>query len=238
MAPLVMIIEDEEALGLLLKYNLEKEGYEVMLEPRGNKALADIEKYCPSVILLDLMLPEISGVEICKLIRSKPDIKNIPIIMLTAKGEEEDKIKGLSAGADDYVTKPFSVPELMARVKTNLRRAPEITSVKELRFEDIRMDLVEKKVFRGENYIHLGPTEFRLLKMLLETPGKVFSRETLLKTVWGDNIYVESRTVDVHIRRLRKSLNDFGPDYIRTVRATGYAIDATPANEQEEPAEN
>ena len=188
MAPLVMIIEDEEALGLLLKYNLEKEGYEVMLEPRGNKALADIEKHCPSVILLDWMLPEISGVEICKLIRSKPDIKNIPIIMLTAKGEEEDKIKGLSAGADDYVTKPFSVPELMARVKTNLRRAPEITSVKELRFEDIRMDLVEKKVFRGENYIHLGPTEFRLLKMLLETPGKVFSRETLLKTVWGDNI--------------------------------------------------
>ena len=184
------------------------------------------------------MLPEISGVEICKLVRSKPDIKNIPIIMLTAKGEEEDKIKGLTTGADDYVTKPFSVPELMARVKTNLRRAPEITPTKELVFEDIRMDLVEKKVFRGENYIHLGPTEFRLLKMLLETPGKVFSRETLLKTVWGDNIYVESRTVDVHIRRLRKSLNDFGPDYIRTVRATGYAIDINPVGDQEEPADN
>lgn len=238
MAPLVMVIEDEEALGLLLKYNLEKEGYEVILEPRGNKALAEIEKYGPSVILLDWMLPEISGVEICKLVRSKPDIKNIPIIMLTAKGEEEDKIKGLTAGADDYVTKPFSVPELMARVKTNLRRAPEITPTKELVFEDIRMDLVEKKVFRGENYIHLGPTEFRLLKMLLETPGKVFSRETLLKTVWGDNIYVESRTVDVHIRRLRKSLNDFGPDYIRTVRATGYAIDINPVGDQEEPADN
>lgn len=238
MAPLVMVIEDEEALGLLLKYNLEKEGYEVILEIRGNKALAEIEKYGPSVILLDWMLPEISGVEICKLVRSKPDIKNIPIIMLTAKGEEEDKIKGLTAGADDYVTKPFSVPELMARVKTNLRRAPEITPTKELVFEDIRMDLVEKKVFRGENYIHLGPTEFRLLKMLLETPGKVFSRETLLKTVWGDNIYVESRTVDVHIRRLRKSLNDFGPDYIRTVRATGYAIDINPVGDQEEPADN
>ena len=300
MAPLVMVIEDEEALGLLLKYNLEKEGYEVILETRGNKALAEIEKYGPSVILLDWMLPEISGVEICKLVRSKPDIKNIPIIMLTAKGEEEDKIKGLTAGADDYVTKPFSVPELMARVKTNLRRAPEIcklvrskpdiknipiimltakgeeedkikgltagaddyvtkpfsvpelmarvktnlrrapeiTPTKELVFEDIRMDLVEKKVFRGENYIHLGPTEFRLLKMLLETPGKVFSRETLLKTVWGDNIYVESRTVDVHIRRLRKSLNDFGPDYIRTVRATGYAIDINPVGDQEEPADN
>ncbi len=145
MAPLVMVIEDEEALGLLLKYNLEKEGYEVILETRGNKALAEIEKYGPSVILLDWMLPEISGVEICKLVRSKPDIKNIPIIMLTAKGEEEDKIKGLTAGADDYVTKPFSVPELMARVKTNLRRAPEITPTKELVFEDIRMDLVEKK---------------------------------------------------------------------------------------------
>lgn len=233
-----MVVEDEEALGLLLKYNLEKEGYEVILETRGNKALAEIEKHCPSVILLDWMLPEISGVEICKMIRSKPDIKNIPVIMLTAKGEEEDKIKGLSAGADDYVTKPFSVPELMARVKTNLRRAPEITPVKELVFEDIHMDLVEKKVFRGDNYIHLGPTEFRLLRMLLETPGKVFSRETLLKTVWGDNIYVESRTVDVHIRRLRKSLNDFGPDYIRTVRATGYAIDLNPGNDSEDISDN
>ena len=152
--------------------------------------------------------------------------------MLTAKGEEEDKVKGLSAGADDYVTKPFSIPELMARVKTQLRRVPEVQTIKELTFEDIRMDLVEKKVFRGENYIHLGPTEFRLLRMLMETPGKVFSREYLLKTVWGDNIYVESRTVDVHIRRLRKSLNDYGPDYIRTVRATGYAIDNNLSEEE------
>ena len=222
---LVMVIEDEEALALLLKYNLEKEGYEVVWEPRGNKALAEIERHCPSVILLDWMLPEISGVE---------DIKNIPIIMLTAKGEEEDKVKGLSAGADDYVTKPFSVPELMARVKANLRRAPELIKQKEFVFEDIRMDLVEKKVFRGENYIHLGPTEFRLLRMLMETPGKVFSREILLKTVWGDNIYVE--TVDVHIRRLRKSLNQYGPDYIRTVRATGYSIDTKPSDAEEEPA--
>lgn len=231
----IMIIEDEEALALLLKYNLEKEGYEVLWQSRGNKALAEIEKFCPSVILLDWMLPELSGVEICRLIRSKPDIKNIPIIMLTAKGEEEDKVKGLSAGADDYVTKPFSVPELLARVKTNLRRSPELIQHKEFIFEDIRMDLIEKKVFRGDNYIHLGPTEFRLLKTLLEQPGKVFSREFLLKTVWGDNIYVESRTVDVHIRRLRKSLNDFGPDYIRTVRATGYAMDlAAPEEAVEE----
>lgn len=225
MKHLVMVVEDEEALALLLKYNLEKEGYDVAWESRGNKALGEIEKNKPSVIILDWMLPEISGVEICKLVRSKPDIKNIPVIMLTAKGEEEDKIKGLSAGADDYVTKPFSIPELMARVKTQLRRAPEPVDEGELEFEDIRMDLVGKKVYRGENYIHLGPTEFRLLRMLMETPGKVFSREYLLKNVWGDNIYVESRTVDVHIRRLRKSLNQFGPDYIRTVRATGYALD-------------
>ena len=228
-----MIIEDEEALALMLRYNLEKEGYKVSVESRGAKALAEIEKKRPSVILLDWMLPEMSGVEICKLIRAKPDIKNIPVIMLTAKGEEEDKVKGLTAGADDYVTKPFSVPELLARVKTQLRRAPEPQTEKELTFADIRMDLVEKKVFRGDNYIHLGPTEFRLLKMLMETPGKVFSREFLLRNVWGDNIYVESRTVDVHIRRLRKSLNEFGPDYIRTVRATGYAVDINPLGEEE-----
>ncbi len=224
----IMVIEDEEALALMLKYNLEKEGFDVVTESRGSKALAEVEKNQPSVILLDWMLPEMSGVEICKLIRSKPDIKSIPVIMLTAKGEEEDKIKGLSSGADDYVTKPFSLPELIARVKTQLRRAPEPQTQKEIIFEDIRMDLIEKKVFRGETYIHLGPTEFRLLKMLMETPGKVFSREFLLKNVWGDNIYVESRTVDVHIRRLRRSLNEFGPDYIRTVRATGYAIDINP----------
>ncbi len=221
----IMIIEDEEAIAIMLKYNLEKEGYTVVWEPSGNKALGMVEKHCPSVILLDWMLPEISGIEICKMIRNKPDIKDIPIIMLTAKGQEEDKVKGLVAGADDYVTKPFSIPELMARIKTNLRRAPELISQKELVFNDIRMDLVEKKVFRGDKYIHLGPTEFRLLRMLMETPGKVFSREFLLKNVWGNNIYVESRTVDVHIRRLRKSLNEYGQDYIRTVRATGYAID-------------
>ncbi len=221
----IMIIEDEEALALMLQYNLEKEGYNVIVESRGGKAVAEVEKHHPSVVILDWMLPELSGVEICRLIRSKPDIKSTPIIMLTAKGEEEDKVKGLTAGADDYVTKPFSVLELMARVKTQLRHAPEPIVEKELVFQDIRMDMVEKKVFRGDNYIHLGPTEFRLLKMLMETPGKVFSREFLLKNVWGDNIYVESRTVDVHIRRLRRALNEFGDDYIRTVRATGYAID-------------
>lgn len=232
MKHLIMVIEDEEAIGILLKYNLEKEGFDVAVQSRGSKAVADVEKLNPSVILLDWMLPEISGVEICKLIRSKPDIKDIPIIMLTAKGEEEDKIKGLNAGADDYVTKPFSVPELIARVKTQLRHTPEPTAEQDLIFEDIKMDLISKKVFRGENYIHLGPTEFRLLKLFMENPKKVFSREYLLKNVWGNNIYVESRTVDVHIRRLRRALNEFGCDYIRTVRATGYAIDTNDYSEQ------
>lgn len=226
----VLVVEDEQALALLLKYNLEKEGYDVVIEDRGNKVLGVVERECPSLILLDWMLPELSGVEICKIIRSKPDLKNIPIIMLTAKGQEEDKIKGLNAGADDYVTKPFSVPELMARVKTNMRRAPQIIITKELTYEDIKIDLVQKKVFRAENYVHLGPTEFRLLKILIENPGQVFSREYLLKTVWGNNIYVESRTIDVHIRRLRKALNAYGPDYIRTVRATGYSIDKNEVN--------
>ena len=218
----ILIIEDELSIAELERDYLELNDFEVEIETNGAKGLDKALGNDYSLILLDLMLPDLDGFEICRQIREK---KDIPIIMLTAKGEEEDKIKGLSAGADDYVTKPFSVPELMARVKTNLRRAPELLPQKELVFEDIRMDLAEKKVFRGDKYIHLGPTEFRLLRMLMETPGKVFSREFLLKNVWGNNIYVESRTVDVHIRRLRKSLNEFGPDYIRTVRATGYAID-------------
>ena len=223
---LVMVIEDEEALSMLLSYNLEKEGYEVATVSNGLYAVSEVERLLPSVIILDWMLPEISGVEICKLIRSKPEIKSIPIIMLTAKSQEEDKIKGLSSGADDYVTKPFSVPELMARVKTNMRRAPLFEEKeKTITFEDITMDLVERKVKRGDTFLHLSPTEFRLLKMLMREPGKVFSREVLLKSVWGENIFVESRTVDVHIRRLRKSLNKYGPNYIRTVRANGYAID-------------
>lgn len=174
---LVMVIEDEEAIATLLSYNLEKEGYKVIVVNNGLNAVSEVEKNNPSVILLDWMLPEISGVEICKLIRSKPDIKMIPIIMLTAKGQEEDKVKGLGAGADDYVTKPFSVPELMARVKTNMRRAPLFEEKEKfLEFEDIYIDLVERKVRRGENYIHLSPTEFRLLKMLVKEPGKYICR--------------------------------------------------------------
>ncbi len=222
----VMIIEDEESIATLLTYNLEKEGYKTIVVNNGLVAISEVERVRPSVIILDWMLPEISGVEICKLIRSKPDIKSIPVIMLTAKSQEEDIVKGLTAGADDYVTKPFSVPELMARVKTNMRRAPLFEEKEKiLEFEDIHIDLVERKVKRGNTYIHLSPTEFRLLKILVKEPGKVFSREVLLKSVWGENIFVESRTVDVHIRRLRSSLNKYGPDYIRTVRANGYSID-------------
>lgn len=232
---LVMVIEDEEAIAMMLTYNLEKEGYKVEVVSNGMNAVKEVERLKPSVILLDWMLPEISGVEICRIIRSKPEIKNIPIIMLTAKSQEEDKIKGLSSGADDYVTKPFSIPELMARVKTNMRRAPLFEETERfIEYEDIQIDVTEKKVKRGETYIHLSPTEFRLLKMLIKEPGKVFSREALLKAVWGENIFVESRTVDVHIRRLRRSLNKYGPDYIRTVRANGYAIDKSYSDEEKD----
>lgn len=223
----ILIVEDEQAISVLLKYNLEKAGYETICVAQGNKVLAAVEKDTPSLILLDWMLPEMSGLELCKIIRSNPDLKNIPIIMLTAKGQEEDKIAGLSAGADDYVTKPFSVPELLARIQTNLRRAGNVASSikKEYVFHDIVLKNNEKKVFRGDNYVQLGPTEFRILQLLISNPTQVFSRDEVLKTVWGNSIYVEPRTVDVHIRRLRKALNEFGPDYIRTIRSTGYSLD-------------
>lgn len=223
----IMIVEDEQAISLLLKYNLEREGYETICIAHGNRVISAVEKSNPSLILLDWMLPEMSGLELCRIIRNNPEYKNIPIIMLTAKGQEEDKVRGLSAGADDYVTKPFSVPELLARIKTNLRRVTVVASVrkKEYVFQDIRLDTVQKKIFRGENYVRVGPTEFRILQLLLTNPRQVFSREDLLKEVWGNSVYVELRTVDVHIRRLRKALNEFGPDYIRTIRATGYSID-------------
>ena len=222
---LVMVVEDEEALSVLLRYNLEKEGYEVATVANGLNAVSEVERLLPAVIILDWMLPEISGVEICKLIRSKPDIKNIPIIMLTAKSQEEDKIKGLSAGADDYVTKPFSVPELMARIKALLRRAPPKPPKQAITFADMVVDFDKKQVTRGERMVHIGPTEFRLLQIFLENPERVFSRAELLKKVWGDAIYVEDRTVDVHVKRLRQALNAGGEDdIIRTVRSAGYAL--------------
>ena len=223
----IMIVEDEQAIAVLLKYNLERAGYQTITVSHGNRVISAVEKNLPSLILLDWMLPEISGLELCKIIRNNPELKNIPIIMLTAKGQEEDKVIGLSAGADDYVTKPFSGPELLARIKTNLRRVSTTTAPakKEYSFQDITLNMVEKKVFRGDNYVRVGPTEFRILQLLISHPRQVFSRKDLLKEVWGNNVYVEMRTIDVHIRRLRKVLNEYGPDYIRTIRATGYSID-------------
>ncbi len=223
----IMIVEDEEDIVTLLRYNLEKEGFETCAVTDGEKAFNAIKINQPTLILLDWMLPGLSGVEICKQIRYDNDLRNVPIIMLTARGEEADKIKGLTIGADDYMTKPFSVPELIARIKALLRRVQPIKTKGELVFEDIKMDLATCRVFRGNRFVHLGPTEFRLLQFLMEQPRHVFPREQLLKEVWGADIHVELRTVDVHIRRLRKAMNEGGEaDLIRTVRAAGYSIDS------------
>ena len=223
----IMIVEDEEDIVTLLRYNLEKEGFETCAVTDGEKAFNAIKINQPTLILLDWMLPGLSGVEICKQIRYDNDLRNVPIIMLTARGEEADKIKGLTIGADDYMTKPFSVPELIARIKALLRRVQPIKTKGELVFEDIKMDLATCRVFRGNRFVHLGPTEFRLLQFLMEQPRHVFPREQLLKEVWGADIHVELRTVDVHIRRLRKAMNEGGEaDLIRTVRAAGSSIDS------------
>lgn len=222
----VLIVEDEDALVTMLTYNLEKEGYEVVSTNSGKDGLELVSSEKPTLVLLDWMLPEMSGVEVCKQIRQKVETRDVPVIMLTARSEEADKITGLSMGADDYITKPFSVPELTARIGALLRRVNPIEEKGAISFADIDMDLTSHRVTRDGTYIHLGPTEYRLLQFLMENPGHVFSREDLLKSVWGENIYVEIRTVDVHIRRLRKALNiDGKPDLIRTVRAAGYALE-------------
>ena len=224
--PLVMVVEDEPALSTMLRYNLEKEGYRVAEAGDGEEALTALAERKPDLVLLDWMLPSLSGIEICRQIRRKPSTRELPIIMLTARGEEGDKIRGLNTGADDYLTKPFSLPELMARVRALLRRAQPVSQKGQISWGDITMDLAAHRVARGGKAIHLGPTEFRLLQFLLQHPGTVFSREELLDAVWGPDIYVEPRTVDVHIRRLRKALNcDTEVDIIRTVRAAGYALD-------------
>ena len=222
----IMIIEDEEDIVTLLRYNLEKEGFETCFVMDGEKAFNAIKINQPTLILLDWMLPGMNGVDICKQIRYDNDLRTVPIIMLTARGEEADKIRGLTVGADDYMTKPFSVPELIARIKALLRRVQPPKVKGELLFEDIKMDLATCRVFRGSRFVHVGPTEFRLLQFLMEKPRHVFPREQLLKEVWGADIHVELRTVDVHIRRLRKAMNEGGEkDLIRTVRAVGYSID-------------
>lgn len=234
----IMIIEDEEDIVTLLRYNLEKEGFETCAVTDGEKAFNAIKINQPTLILLDWMLPGLSGVEICKQVRYDNDLRNVPIIMLTARGEEADKIKGLTIGADDYMTKPFSVPELVARIRALLRRVQPVKTKGELVFEDIKMDLATCRVFRGDRFVHLGPTEFRLLQFLMEQPRHVFPREQLLKEVWGADIHVELRTVDVHIRRLRKAMNEGGePDLIRTVRAAGYSIDSRQPGDPENEAE-
>lgn len=224
--PMILIVEDEASLVTMLRYNLEKEGYRVCEAGDGEEALTVVAERKPDLILLDWMLPSLSGIEVCRQLRRKPATRELPIIMLTARGEEGDKIRGLNTGADDYLTKPFSLPELMARVRALLRRAQPVPQKGMLSWGDIAMDLAAHRVTRGGKAIHLGPTEFRLLQFFLQHPGTVFSREELLDAVWGPDIYVEPRTVDVHIRRLRKALNcDTESDIIRTVRAAGYALD-------------
>ena len=230
MAEKILIVEDEAALVTLLRYNLEREGFEVSEAGDGEEALLRAEETKPDLIVLDWMLPVMSGIEVCRRLRRKPESRGVPIIMLTARGEEADKVRGLQTGADDYVTKPFSPVELIARIRALLRRSQPDRQVETLIFADLSMDLTAHRVRRDGRVIHLGPTEFRLLHYLLRNPRRVFSREQLLNAVWGHDVYVEARTVDVHIRRLRKALNaDGDPDLIRTVRAAGYALDLASA---------
>ena len=221
----IFIIEDETSIIKLVQHNLEKEGFIVSSSENGNEGLKQLKKFEPNLLLLDWMLPDLSGIEICKHIRKDNKFKTLPIIMLTAKGEEEDKIKGLESGVDDYLTKPFSYKELLARIKAVLRRSnPEIVS-DSLEFEDLSLDRVEKRVFRNNLEIKLGPTEFRLLEFFLMNPKRVYSRDQILENVWPNNINVETRTIDVHIRRLRQSINiDNKKELIRTVRASGYSL--------------
>ncbi len=228
MNPLILVVEDEPALATLLRYNLEKEGFSVAEAHDGEEALLQLSERTPDAVLLDWMLPQVSGLEICRRIRRTPQWRSLPVIMLTAKGEEADRVRGLEGGADDYVVKPFGVTELVARLKAVLRRARPSAGAETLRYADLVMDLASHRVTRNGDSVHLGPTEFRLLRVLLERPGRVFSREQLLDAVWGRESEIEPRTVDVHIRRLRKALNEDGRrDLIRTVRAAGYAVDQT-----------
>ena len=226
MKPYVLVVEDETALLTLLRYNLEHEGFEVGEAIDGEEALLMIEERIPDLVLLDWMLPTLSGMEVCRQIRRNTEAGNLPVIMLTARGEESDRVRGLDCGADDYVVKPFSPNELMARIRAVLRRLRPALSANVLEFDDLVMDLAAHRVSRADISIHLGPTEFRLLKHLLEHPRRVFSREQLLDAVWGPDVFLETRTVDVHVRRLRQALNKSGgTDLIRTVRAAGYALD-------------
>jgi two-component system, OmpR family, phosphate regulon response regulator PhoB len=222
----ILIVEDEEALALLLRYNFEAEGYAVETAARGDEADLLLKERKPDLVILDWMLPGVSGIELCRRLRTRPETKQLPIIMLTARGEESERVRGLGTGADDYIVKPFSVPELSAHVRALLRRALPERLADVLSFGDLEVDREKKRVSRGGRAIDLGPTEYRLLEFLMERPGRVFSREQLLNGVWGSEIYIDERTVDVHVGRLRKALNrGHDVDPIRTVRGAGYALD-------------
>ena len=221
----IFIIEDETSIIQLVQHNLEKEGFVVSSSTNGNDGLKELKKFEPNLLLLDWMLPDLSGIDVCKSLRRDKNFKNLPIIMLTAKGEEEDKVKGLESGVDDYITKPFGFNELMARIKALLRRSDPKTVSDDLIFEDLKLDRTERRVFRDNNEIHLGHTEFRILEFFLLNPKRVFSRDQILESVWPNNINVESRTIDVHIRRLRQSINLSGKkELVRTVRSAGYSL--------------
>ena len=225
MATKIFINEDEPSIIKLVQHNLEKEGFIVSSSLNGNEGLKELKKFQPHLLLLDWMLPDLSGIDICKSIRRENNLKNLPIIMLTAKGESEDKIKGLNSGADDYITKPFSFNEVLARINALLRRSEPNTVADNLEYEDLKLDRIEKRVYRGEKHIDLGPTEFRLLEFFLVNPKRVYTRDQILENVWPNNINVESRTIDVHIRRLRQAINlDGKKELIRTVRSSGYSL--------------
>lgn len=221
----ILVVEDDKSLLPMITYNIEKNGFQVKSATNGEDALLLIKEEIPSLAIFDWMIPEPNGLELCKILRRKQETSNLPIIMLTAREEEEDRIRGLEYGADDYISKPFSPAELIARIKALIRRSTSSQN-NILEFEDIKIFDNEHKVFRGKTRVHLGPTEYNLLKHLMENPCRVFSREQLLDSVWGHGIYVERRTVDTHIRRLRKSLNIEGKkNFIRTIRSSGYSID-------------
>ncbi len=222
----ILIVEDEAPLTELLRYNLESEGYEVEIVARGDEADARLRERVPDLAVLDWMLPGTSGIELCRRLRARTQTRALPIIMLTARGEESERVRGLATGADDYIVKPFSIPEFMARVGALLRRTRPERVADKLTRGDIVLDREKRRVLRGTRELRLGPTEFRLLEFLMEKPGRVFSREQLLNGVWGPDVYIDERTVDVHVGRLRSALNvDAGMDPIRTVRGSGYAFD-------------
>ncbi|MCZ8548674.1 phosphate regulon transcriptional regulator PhoB [Mesorhizobium qingshengii] len=221
----ILVAEDDEPLGLLLRYNLQSEGYRVDLATRGDDAEMSLMETVPDLLVLDWMMPGVSGIELCRRLRARPETSRLPIIMLTARGEEDDRVHGLSTGVDDYLVKPFSMSEFVARVRGLIRRARPASLSNALVVDDLTLDRQEHRVFRKGRPVHVGPREYRLLEFLMLSPGRVFSRGQLLDSVWGGEIYLEERTVDVHIGRLRKSINGGQyPDLIRTVRGTGYSI--------------